>query len=112
MRAAQPYVPPKGYNPVPLNERTTSKATSIFDNLQGKQVWHITAPAGVSLKDLQEIAMDTAMEGETVMKYKNTDYCFGKTEKSEDGAREVLVPQKNGYKAGMFLWRIQARDCF
>jgi hypothetical protein len=112
MRAAQPYVPPKGYIPVPLNERTTSKAISIFDNLQGKQVWHITAPAGVSLKDLQEIAMDTAMEGEAVMKYKNTDYCFGRTEKSEDGAREVLVPQKNGYKAGMFMLRTQTRDCF
>jgi hypothetical protein len=83
-----------------LNDRTISKAARLFDNLEGKQIWHITVPAGVSLKDLQEIAMDKVKSGEAVLNYKGKSYGLATTEKSEEGAREVLIPQKNGYKAG------------
>lgn len=96
---AQPYIPPKGFIPVPLNDKTTSEAVNMFDNLQTKQVWHITAPAGISLKDLKQMTMDKALGEETIMNYKGTDYGFSQTEKSEDAAREVLVPRKAGYKA-------------
>lgn len=102
LRAAKPYVPPKGYNLISEKDRTSSKAAKIFDNLQGKQVWHITAPAGISLKELETISMDKAMKGESILSYKGTDYGFSTTEKGEDGPREVLVSQKNGYSAGMF----------
>ena len=103
LRAAKPYQPPKGYNIVSEKDRTGSKAAKIFDNLQGKQVWHITAPAGVSLKELQTIAMDKAMKGDSILSQKGTDYGFSSTEKSEDGPRELLVPGKNGYGIGMFI---------
>ncbi|KAJ4334770.1 hypothetical protein N0V95_009084 [Ascochyta clinopodiicola] len=103
LRAAKPYTPPKGYNLVSEKDRASSKAAKIFDNLQGKQIWHITAPAGVSLKELETIAMDKAMKGESILNHKGTDYGFLTTERSEDGPREVLVPQKNGYSAGMFV---------
>lgn len=106
LRAAKPYQPPKGYNLVPEKERTSSKAARIFDNLQGKQVWHITAPAGVSLKELQTIAMDKAMKGDSILSQKGTNYGFSTTEKSEDGPREVLVPRKNGYGTGLFTAHI------
>jgi hypothetical protein len=99
-QAAQPFVPPRGFQPVSLNDNATSTATNIFNNLQGKQVWHITAPAGVPLKDLKELAMAKVLDGDAVLSYKGADYGFSKTELNEDGTREVLVPQKNGYKAG------------
>jgi hypothetical protein len=99
LRAAKPYAPPKGYNLVSEKDRTSSKAAKIFNNLQGKQVWHITVPAGVSLKELESIAMDKAMKGEPILNHKGTDYGFLTAEKSEDGPTEVLVPQKNGYSA-------------
>jgi hypothetical protein len=95
-RPTQAYVPPKGFNPVALSDKTISKSTGLFDNLEGKQVWHITAPTGVSLKDLSELAMDKAMKGDAILSYKGTDYGFSQTEKSEDGTREVLLPRKNG----------------
>ncbi|KAG9199966.1 hypothetical protein G6514_007770 [Epicoccum nigrum] len=98
LRAAKPYVPPKGYTLVSEKDRTSS-AAKIFSNLQGKQVWHITAPAGVSLKELASISMDKAMKGESILSQKDANYGFSTTEKSEDGPREVLVPQKNGYSA-------------
>lgn len=95
-------MPPRGFNPVPLNDKTTSKAASIFDHLDGKQVWHITAPAGVSLKELKQLAMDKAMAGEAILNSNGADYGFSKPEKSEEGMREVLVPQRDGYRASMF----------
>lgn len=85
---------------MPCTDKTTSHSSHIFDSLEGKQLWHITAPAGVSLKDLKEIAMDRAMNGEIVLDYKGTSYGFSRMEQSDDGACEVMIPQKNGYKAG------------
>lgn len=97
---AQPYEPPKGYAPVILNQNTTSDSAHIFDNLEGKQIWHITAPANVSLEELKELAMDSVLNGEPILEHKGTSYGFSKAEQSEHGACEVLVPQRNGYKAG------------
>lgn len=96
---AQAYVPPKGFNSIPLNDRTTSKSASIFDNLEGKQVWHITAPAGVSLKDLNKLSLDKVFSGQTILNHKGTDYGFAQTEKSIDNTREVIVPGKTGLQA-------------
>lgn len=87
---------------MPVNDKTISKSSSIFGDLQGKQVWHITAPAGVSVKDLKQLAMDKAMNGEAILNYKGADYGFAKTKKGEEVAREVLVPQDVGYKPGMW----------
>ena len=100
-RPTKAYVPPKGFNPVPLNEKTMSRCTGLFDNLEGKQVWHLTAPANVSLKELKELAMEKALGGEAVMSYKGTDYGLSQTEKSEDSTREVFVPKKDGMKPGL-----------
>jgi hypothetical protein len=100
-RPAQPYIAPKGFNAVPYNDKTISKATGVFDNLEGKQIWHITAPAGVSISDLKEMTMEHVANGEAVLQHKGTSYGFSGTELSNGGGTcKVLVPQKNGYKAG------------
>lgn len=88
---------------MPINDRTTSKTGSLFNKLQGKQIWHMTAPAGVSLQNLKELAMDKALNREAILSYKGADYRLLKTDNDEDGTWEVLVPQGDGYKAGMFL---------
>lgn len=103
-RPAQTYVPPKGYSAVPCTDKTTSESTRIFDNLEGKQIWHITVPAGVSLKHLEEMAMDSALKGETVLEHKGTSYAFAKADQSDGGAREVMLPRKDGFKSGKFYY--------
>jgi hypothetical protein len=98
------FVPPKGFNSVPLNDKTISRSsTSLFENLGGKQVWHITAPAGVSLADVKELAMEKVKSGEAVLNYKGTDYGFSQVDKSEGGIRQVFVPGKDGMKPGSFI---------
>jgi hypothetical protein len=44
--------------------------------------------------------MDHVANGEAVLQHKGTNYGFSGTELSNGGACKVLVPQKNGYKAG------------
>jgi hypothetical protein len=70
----------------------------MFKNLNGKQIWHITAPEGVSLKDLTHLAMDKARNGEAVLDHKGAQYGFSPVENVN--GREVMIPGANGYKAG------------
>jgi hypothetical protein len=72
----------------------------VFENLGGKQVWHITAPAGVSISQLKEFAMDKALAGGAVFSHKGSEYGFSTGDQNEDVPCEVLVPTKKGYKAG------------
>jgi hypothetical protein len=81
---------------------SSSKDTAIFDNLAGKQVWHITAPADLSLKALKEIAMEQALRGESVVSYKGSHYGFSVAEKEEAGEREVVIPRPDGYRVGQY----------
>ncbi|KAF2025036.1 hypothetical protein EK21DRAFT_104235 [Setomelanomma holmii] len=90
-RSAPVYVPPKDFNAVPINDKTTSKSARIFEELHGKQIWHITAPAGVSMKDLKEIAMDSAMKEEAILEHKGTSYGFRNLELGADVACEVMT---------------------
>jgi hypothetical protein len=72
----------------------------VFGDLAGKQIWHITAPADLSLKDLKQLAMEQAMQGMPVTSHKGIDYGFSITNYNEAEEREVLVPRQEGYKAG------------
>lgn len=81
---------------------TSSQAAKLFENLEGKEIWHITAPAGVSLAQLKEMTMDKALSGAAVLNYKDQDYGFSTAETNEKVPCEVLMPQRNGYKASTY----------
>ncbi|KAH7138043.1 DNA-directed RNA polymerase I subunit RPA34.5-domain-containing protein [Dendryphion nanum] len=98
-RPALPYVPPKGFSAVPKPLKTTSEAAQIFQDLEGKQVWHITAPAGVSMSDLERITMSKVLEGQPVLNHKGSDYGLISRDDHQEGSRAVLIPQQNGYKS-------------
>lgn len=101
-QAARPYVPPKDFAPVSTGRASSFQNTAVLDNLEGKQVWHITAPADLSLKALKDLAMEQAMRGEAVISYKGSDYGFSPAEKEEAGERAVVIPRQDGYKAGQY----------
>ncbi|EAT78147.2 hypothetical protein SNOG_14607 [Parastagonospora nodorum SN15] len=101
-RPAQAFVPPKGFTAVTCNDKTMSKSARIFDNLEGKQIWHITAPVGVSLNDLKEIAMDSALNGGAVLQHKGTSYGFSTSEEREHSLRlqaAVQLPKLTSLQA-------------
>lgn len=96
---ARPYAPPEDFKAVATERAASSSNTSIFQNLKGKQIWHITAPEGVSLESLSRLAMDKAQNGEPIMEHKGISYGLVQAE-DEAGGREVMIPAVKGYKAG------------
>jgi hypothetical protein len=72
------YVPPTDF----LKSRATvsdsaSPATQFLTNdLGGKEVWHIIAPANVSMESIRPFAIRTAMRGEPILNSEGKGYCF------------------------------------
>ncbi|KAF2661589.1 hypothetical protein K491DRAFT_673889 [Lophiostoma macrostomum CBS 122681] len=97
-RAAQPFVPPKGFAPLSTPVDVSTQAINMFQTLTGKQIWHITAPAGISISDVKEVVMEKAQNGEAAFTQKGIDYGFA-VEQDEEVARHVLIPRSNGYRA-------------
>ncbi|KAF2444045.1 hypothetical protein P171DRAFT_521442 [Karstenula rhodostoma CBS 690.94] len=95
---ARPYVPPEDFKAASTERAAVSANTNLFKNLDGKQIWHITAPEGVSLKDLKKLAMDKVQKGEAVLDHKGTSYGLAPAEVGA-GGREVMIPVVDGYKA-------------
>lgn len=95
---ARPFVPPEDFNAISTDRAASSACTNVFKNLNGKQIWHITAPENVPLKDLTRLAMNKARNGEAVLDHKGTSYGFAASEDIK--GREILIPAANGYKAG------------
>ncbi|CAI6338957.1 unnamed protein product [Periconia digitata] len=98
MVAASAYVPPRGFNQASTSRAASLPSTTLLSNLQGKQIWHLTAPANISLKDLQQLAMDQATKGKAVLKHKNASYGFSDVAEEDGGSQQVIIPRQNGYK--------------
>ncbi|KAK5724127.1 hypothetical protein LTR17_013602 [Elasticomyces elasticus] len=92
---AQPYNPPSGYVPVDLSAVTFSKAF-LSSSLQGKQVWHITAPSDVSLASISEVALDAIASGKPVLNHKGTDYILSEADKTNTST-VAFAPSKDSF---------------
>ncbi|KAF2018465.1 hypothetical protein BU24DRAFT_491424 [Aaosphaeria arxii CBS 175.79] len=98
-RPAQPYNPPKGFNAIPTPLKATSNASKVFENLEGKQIWHISAPVDISVAQLEQLAMDDALKGKAILKHKGSDYGLVRRGEGEEVQRAVLIPRPDGFKA-------------
>ncbi|KAK4960254.1 hypothetical protein LTR10_003148 [Elasticomyces elasticus] len=92
---AQPYNPPSGYVPLDLSGVTFSKAF-LSSSLQGKQVWHITAPSDVSLASISEVALDAIASGKPVLNHKGTDYILSEADKTNTST-VAFAPSKDSF---------------
>lgn len=92
---AKPFDAPLGYT----SFDTSSRAALSHADLQGKQVWHITAPANLPISSLTEVALDSIQSGKPVLSHKGADYVLSEDKGAQSGnATLVLLPEKDGYK--------------
>ncbi|KAL2809205.1 DNA-directed RNA polymerase I subunit RPA34.5-domain-containing protein [Aspergillus granulosus] len=73
IRPPQPYKPPSGFKST-KNQSSISSTPSILSDLQGKQVFHITAPAYLPLSKIKEVSLARAMKGEPIMEHEGIRY--------------------------------------
>lgn len=92
---AKPFDAPNGY----VSFDTSSQSALSSADLQGKQVWHITAPANLPMSSITEIALDSIQSGKPVFSHKGIDYAMSEDKGAQSGnATIVLLPEKDGYK--------------
>ena len=92
---AKPFDAPLGYTSLDTSARTALSHAQ----LEGKQVWHITAPADLSISALTEVALDSIQSGKPILSHKGVDYVMSEDKGAQSGnATLVLLPEKDGYK--------------
>ncbi|DAA75023.1 TPA_exp: Uncharacterized protein A8136_2121 [Trichophyton benhamiae CBS 112371] len=91
------YKPPPGFQFMQKSSTQPSDISQLLSNLDGKQLWHITAPIGIPVSSIESLAMDAITSGEPVLTHKGTAY---KLQENQLGGSEkqksLLVPDKNG----------------
>ncbi|KAL1959803.1 hypothetical protein VTO42DRAFT_948 [Malbranchea cinnamomea] len=93
---AKPYTPPEGFQSRQKYPSKSSGISKSFSNLSGKQIWHITAPAGVPLTSIQELALDVVATGQSVLTHKGVDYRLREDQLGSEKTKILLVPDQDG----------------
>jgi hypothetical protein len=96
------YSPPTGFESASV--KGTPKSSQLFkeSNLQGKQIWYITAPASAPLSSIEELSLLDIKEHRKVLSHKGDDYGFIEDESEATAITKVLVPSSSddGYRSG------------
>ncbi|KAI9373291.1 DNA-directed RNA polymerase I subunit RPA34.5-domain-containing protein [Aspergillus egyptiacus] len=71
-RPPKPYKPPVGFKAA--KNQSPPSSTSSLSDLNGKQVFHITAPAALPLSKIKEVSLAQAMKGEPIMEHNGVSY--------------------------------------
>lgn len=88
------FKPPSGFKRVKEQSPPSSSVSSLLSNLQGKQVFHVTAPAFLPLSAVREVSLAKVMRGEPVLNYKGVDYGIPTESQQEHGAQALLLYNK------------------
>ena len=94
---AKTFKPPSGYLPMDSAVFVENGALS-GSNLDGKQIWHITAPSNVPLSSLTELALSSIQSGEPVLSHKNVQYVLNEDKTIGIESTSLLTPSTQGYR--------------
>ncbi|KAL8724070.1 MAG: hypothetical protein Q9181_007001 [Wetmoreana brouardii] len=97
---SEPVRPPASYNPPPdfkaasVTSALSSQSHDAFavDNLQGKQIWHIIAPASVPISLIKEVPIQKVFTGSPILSHKGADYGLFAEANADRDEKVLLVP--------------------
>ncbi|KAK7521558.1 DNA-directed RNA polymerase I subunit RPA34.5-domain-containing protein [Phyllosticta citriasiana] len=101
LRPAKVFQPPPGFKKVQSNINPSSNLSKLLKStdLSKKQIWHVTAPASIDVKQVKEFALGQGMDNKTVLQHKGAEYAFARTSDDSQTAAKLLVPTEKGYAA-------------
>ncbi|EOD45033.1 putative rna polymerase i subunit protein [Neofusicoccum parvum UCRNP2] len=101
-RISKPFEPPSGFKPAKLGLHPSSNLAKLLQStdLSKKQIWHITAPANIDIKQVKQFAQGKAALKEPAIEHKGVGYAFIPEEKDTRVSTKLLVPTEKGYAAG------------
>lgn len=86
-----------------LKEVTTYPESSAVSkdfgpqSLKGKQIWYISAPAGVPLEDLENISLENAGRCNAIVTHNSSEYGFIADTENSKKDLYVSLPSRDGY---------------
>ncbi|KAF4305254.1 RNA polymerase I subunit RPA34.5 [Botryosphaeria dothidea] len=100
-RPAHPFEPPSGFKLIKSGLNPSSKLAKLLQStdLSKKQIWHITAPADVDIKQIKQFARDGAALKKPAIEHKGVGYAFVPEQKDTRISAKLLVPTEKGYSA-------------
>lgn len=101
-KQAAPYQAPPGFDPASMND--ISKASELFtkSNIEAKQIWYFTAPASVPISAIEEMSLEYAKEGRSILNHKGSEYGFVQDIAEDKEHTKILIPSRSddGYRTG------------
>ena len=100
--SAQQYNPPSGFTAL---DTSTSAPNAAFaeSTLASKQIWHLTAPSGVPLSSITEVALDAVQGHIPVLNHSGASYIMAESPSSEQQNTHLLLPKNDGYQPSEHL---------
>jgi hypothetical protein len=91
------FVPPPGFTSLDAEHFATQGALSL-PTLEGKQLWHITAPSNLSLASVSEISLDALRSKQPLFNRDGIEYIANERLDSNIDAPSILLATENGYQ--------------
>ena len=111
-KEASPYKPPSGFELASLKDEAP-EASQLFkkSNLEGKQIWYMTAPASVPISSIQKTSLVKITNGNAVLSHNGNDYRIIQDSSEDITYTKVMVPKSSddGYRAGSYTMAIVDR---
>ena len=97
------YEPPAGFKSSSISLHPASQPSEIFapSNLQGKQIWHITAPESIPISLAKEVSTQDIGNGACVLEYHGAKYgLVPESEAEQTSSHALLLPsaETNDYR--------------
>jgi hypothetical protein len=94
--ATQDYIPPQGF--VPLESSQLEQRTSLPANLDGKQIWYITAPSNIPVSTLNSFAKEALSSNRPALSFEDVDYTLSEDALSANDVTTIFLPTSEGYR--------------
>lgn len=90
-----PYYPPPGFQVATVT--FSSRIQDLFsrENLEGKQIWHITSPASVPINLIKEIPIQNVASGGPILSYNDAQYGLEAEADVDHIEKVLLIPSSN-----------------
>ena len=102
-QSTKTFQPPAGFESTSISLHPASKLSEILapSNLQGKQIWHITAPESVPITLVKEVSTQDISNGTSILEYHGAKFGLVlESDVEQTSGRALLLPSSkmNAYR--------------
>lgn len=102
------YSPPSGFVLTSVDETPRISQQLKGSNLEGKEIWYITAPASVPVSSIEDLSLQAIQERKVILSQNGDDYAFMADTSDTSESTKVMIPKSSdgGYHTGMHTYSV------